>query len=90
MLFPTLLRSLRRCCKALDDSQCEFIVNGPVDMRSLIWPCSLLDEIRCRLEDIEGAKPISRIVHLNRNERTLQCIKAQLDDAYRDLVVRPS
>jgi hypothetical protein len=29
-----------------------------------------------------------RVLHLNRNERLLQGIKAQLDDAYRDLVVR--
>jgi hypothetical protein len=30
---------------------------------------------------------ISRIVHLNRNERALQEIKAQLNDAYRDFLV---
>jgi hypothetical protein len=30
----------------------------------------------------------SRLMHLNRNEQTLQGIKARLDDAYRDFLVR--
>ncbi|KAJ7215924.1 hypothetical protein GGX14DRAFT_606888 [Mycena pura] len=46
----------------------------------------LLDEIRCRLEAIALTSTVSRLVHLNSDERALQRIKAQLDDAYRDLV----
>ncbi|KAJ7686460.1 hypothetical protein B0H14DRAFT_3674252 [Mycena olivaceomarginata] len=47
---------------------------------------SLLDEIRCHLEAISGINTISHLVHLNSNERTLQRIKSQVDDAYRDLM----
>ncbi|KAJ7677679.1 hypothetical protein DFH06DRAFT_558672 [Mycena polygramma] len=47
----------------------------------------LLDEIRCTMEKIMDAGIISRSIHLNRNERKLQEIKAQLDDAYRDFSV---
>ncbi|KAJ7816021.1 hypothetical protein B0H13DRAFT_1916328 [Mycena leptocephala] len=46
----------------------------------------LLDEIRSSVEMIALTNGISRIVHLNRNERALQEIKAQLDDAYRDFL----
>ncbi|KAJ7087496.1 hypothetical protein C8R44DRAFT_991350 [Mycena epipterygia] len=46
----------------------------------------LLDEIRRRMETIALTGGLSRVMHLNRNERMLQDIKAQLDDAYRDLL----
>ncbi|KAF8207676.1 hypothetical protein K438DRAFT_1961938 [Mycena galopus ATCC 62051] len=46
----------------------------------------LLEQIRCSMETIAGIRGISRIVHLNRNERALQRIKAQMDDAYRDFL----
>jgi hypothetical protein len=60
--------------------------------------CRLLDEVSCSMEKItlSGSQPhservrwpnLSRLVHLNRNERVLRDIKAQLDDAYRDFVV---
>ncbi|KAJ7087467.1 hypothetical protein C8R44DRAFT_893174 [Mycena epipterygia] len=48
--------------------------------------CPLLDEIRCRMETITLTGGVSRVMHLNRNERVLQNIKAQLDDAYRDFL----
>jgi hypothetical protein len=47
----------------------------------------ILGEIRCNLEDIALTAWISRVVHLRRNERTVQGMKAQLDDVYRDFVV---
>jgi hypothetical protein len=37
---------------------------------------------------ITDAGPVSGIVRLNRNEVTMRRIKARLDDAYRDLLVR--
>ncbi|KAJ7087464.1 hypothetical protein C8R44DRAFT_991335 [Mycena epipterygia] len=46
----------------------------------------LLNEIRCRMETIVLTGGVSRVMHLNRNERVLQDIKAQLDDAYRDFL----
>ncbi|KAJ7461214.1 hypothetical protein FB451DRAFT_490601 [Mycena latifolia] len=41
-------------------------------------------EIRCRMEVVALTSGMARLLHLNRNERGLQEIKAQLDDAYRD------
>ncbi|KAJ7917047.1 hypothetical protein B0H13DRAFT_344499 [Mycena leptocephala] len=46
----------------------------------------LLDEIECSMEAITLTGRISRVVHLNRNERVLQNIKSRLDDAYRDFL----
>ncbi|KAJ7899875.1 hypothetical protein B0H13DRAFT_1883593 [Mycena leptocephala] len=46
----------------------------------------LLDEISCLMEEVALSSGISRVVHLNRNGRTLQDIKARLDDAYRDFL----
>jgi len=46
----------------------------------------LLDEIRCSMEVIALTGGISRVVHLNRNERLLLRIKTRLDDAYRDFL----
>ncbi|KAJ7920151.1 hypothetical protein B0H13DRAFT_2268303 [Mycena leptocephala] len=47
----------------------------------------LLDEVRCSMETISLTGGLSRVVHLNRNERALRDIKARLDDAYRDFSV---
>ncbi|KAJ7198304.1 hypothetical protein GGX14DRAFT_470137, partial [Mycena pura] len=47
---------------------------------------ALLHDIRPSMEKIAGARGFSRIRHLNRNERTLQRFKSQLDYAYRDLL----
>ncbi|KAJ7918530.1 hypothetical protein B0H13DRAFT_288101 [Mycena leptocephala] len=58
----------------------------PLMLQSIMRFTNLLDEIRPRLEAIALTTVISRVLHLNRNERLLQGIKAQLDDAYRDLV----
>ncbi|KAJ7918533.1 hypothetical protein B0H13DRAFT_2657374 [Mycena leptocephala] len=59
---------------------------SPPMLQSIMRFTNLLDEIRPRLEAIALTSVILRVVHLNRNEHTLQGIKAQLDDAYRDLV----
>jgi hypothetical protein len=48
----------------------------------------LLHSIDCSMKRIANSDGVSRLIHLNRNERTLQDIRAQLDDAYRDLLVR--
>ncbi|KAJ7087465.1 hypothetical protein C8R44DRAFT_861855 [Mycena epipterygia] len=45
---------------------------------------ALLVEIRESMKEIALTGGVSRVVHLNRNERTLQDIKAKLEDAYRD------
>ncbi|KAJ7910150.1 hypothetical protein B0H13DRAFT_2013144, partial [Mycena leptocephala] len=47
----------------------------------------VLDEIRRNLEDIALTGRLSRIAHLRRNERTVEGMKTQLDDAYRDFLV---
>ncbi|KAJ7889110.1 hypothetical protein B0H14DRAFT_2692344 [Mycena olivaceomarginata] len=62
-----------------------FAISPPM-LQSIGRFAVLLDEIGRHLEAISGTNTVQRIVHLNRNERTLQRIKAQLDDAYRDLV----
>ncbi|KAJ7055294.1 hypothetical protein C8F01DRAFT_1160053 [Mycena amicta] len=59
---------------------------SPAMLKSIERFTLLLAEIHHRLEPIVRASSVSRIVSLNRNERTLAGIKAQLDDAYRDLV----
>ncbi|KAJ7918532.1 hypothetical protein B0H13DRAFT_2321279 [Mycena leptocephala] len=59
---------------------------SPPMLQSIMRFTNLLDEIRPRLEAIALTTVILRVVYLNRNEHTLQDIKAQLDDAYRDLV----
>jgi hypothetical protein len=41
------------------------------------------------MEDIAFSGRLNRLFHLRRNECELQTIKTQLDDAYRDLLVRP-
>ncbi|KAJ7359514.1 hypothetical protein DFH08DRAFT_411870 [Mycena albidolilacea] len=46
----------------------------------------LLDETRRCMEPMTRTGRVSRVVHLNRNERTLQHIKSKLDDAYRDFL----
>ncbi|KAJ7164113.1 hypothetical protein C8R46DRAFT_1220625 [Mycena filopes] len=46
----------------------------------------LLNDICTAMEKILLARSISRIVHLNSTERTLQEIKSRLDDAYRDFL----
>jgi hypothetical protein len=46
----------------------------------------LLEEIKCSMENISLTGGVSRVVHLNRNERVLQDIKTRLDDAYRDFL----
>ncbi|KAJ7816433.1 hypothetical protein B0H14DRAFT_2844829 [Mycena olivaceomarginata] len=46
----------------------------------------LLDKIRCSMEAITLTGRVSRIMHLNRNERALEDIKSKLDDAYRDFL----
>ncbi|KAF7343305.1 hypothetical protein MVEN_01762800 [Mycena venus] len=46
----------------------------------------LLDDIRLSMEAIALSSGVSRIVRLNRNERVLGDIKAQLEDAYRDFL----
>ncbi|KAJ7087456.1 hypothetical protein C8R44DRAFT_991329 [Mycena epipterygia] len=46
----------------------------------------LLDKIKCSMEEIMLTGGVSRLVHLNHNERVLQNIKIQLDDAYRDFL----
>ncbi|KAJ7775323.1 hypothetical protein B0H16DRAFT_1712902 [Mycena metata] len=48
--------------------------------------CSLLDEVRCSIEAIALTDRVSRVLHLNHNERILQGIRAQLDEAYRDFL----
>ncbi|KAJ7467992.1 hypothetical protein FB451DRAFT_1481264 [Mycena latifolia] len=53
---------------------------------SLIRLYNLIDKIRRRLKSIALASGVSRVLHLNSNERTLQIIKTELDDAYHDLV----
>ncbi|KAJ7877830.1 hypothetical protein B0H13DRAFT_2668241 [Mycena leptocephala] len=50
----------------------------------------LLDEIRGSMKVIALSSGVSRIVHLNRNERILQDIKTKLDEGYRDLVAASS
>jgi hypothetical protein len=50
-------------------------------------PSRMLDEIRRKTEAITRAPLVSRVVHLRRNERIVADIKAQLDEAYRDLQV---
>ncbi|KAJ7087477.1 hypothetical protein C8R44DRAFT_893183 [Mycena epipterygia] len=47
---------------------------------------ALLVEIRGSMEKISLSGGVSRVVHLNRNERALQEIQSKLDDAYRDFV----
>lgn len=49
---------------------------------------SLLDDILRAMEGISRASPLSRFMHLNRNEGLLERFKTKLDDAYRDLLVR--
>ncbi|KAJ6527857.1 hypothetical protein DFH09DRAFT_1285611 [Mycena vulgaris] len=58
----------------------------PPMLRSIERFTVLLDDVRCRMDEITLTGRVSRLVHLNRNERTLQGVKAQLDDAYRDFV----
>ncbi|KAJ7864313.1 hypothetical protein B0H14DRAFT_2736672 [Mycena olivaceomarginata] len=47
----------------------------------------LLDEVRSSMEILAHTRGVSRLVHLNRNERTLSSIKARLDDEYRGFLV---
>ncbi|KAJ7751467.1 hypothetical protein B0H14DRAFT_433864 [Mycena olivaceomarginata] len=46
----------------------------------------LLDEISGAMEAIALCGRISRVVHLNRNERAMRDIKVRLDNAYHDFV----
>ncbi|KAJ7194638.1 hypothetical protein C8J57DRAFT_1739073 [Mycena rebaudengoi] len=45
-----------------------------------------LDEIRCGTEAIALSGSLSRLVHLNRHNRTIQGIKTRLDAEYRDFL----
>jgi hypothetical protein len=55
----------------------------------LSFKCRLLDEISGAMEAIALCGRISRVVHLNRNERAMRDIKVRLDNAYHDFVVCP-
>ncbi|KAJ7438518.1 hypothetical protein B0H11DRAFT_2293800 [Mycena galericulata] len=58
------------------------------DMRTSIERFTvLLDDIRYRMEAVALTGRVSRLVHLNRNERMLRDIKSQLDEAYQDFSV---
>jgi len=46
----------------------------------------LLEEIKFYMVTIADTGGVSRVLHLNRNERTLQRIKTQLDEAYCDFL----
>ncbi|KAJ7027554.1 hypothetical protein C8F04DRAFT_1122374 [Mycena alexandri] len=48
---------------------------------------TLLDDVQIRMNAITSTGRLSRVLHLNHNERELQTIKTQLDDACRDLLV---
>ncbi|KAJ7041640.1 hypothetical protein C8F04DRAFT_146850 [Mycena alexandri] len=50
---------------------------------------SLLADVGRSMETIAVTGGVSRVLRLNRNERILQNIKSQLDDAYRDFMVSP-
>ncbi|KAJ7149820.1 hypothetical protein C8R43DRAFT_500378 [Mycena crocata] len=43
-----------------------------------------LDDVHDRMRSLALTSHLSRLVHLNRNERVLRDIKTKLDDAYRD------
>ncbi|KAJ6554259.1 hypothetical protein B0H19DRAFT_144040 [Mycena capillaripes] len=47
----------------------------------------LLNDIHGSIEAIALTRGVSHVVRFKRNERTLQTIKSQLDDAYRDFMV---
>ncbi|KAJ7920198.1 hypothetical protein B0H13DRAFT_1867831 [Mycena leptocephala] len=47
---------------------------------------SLLQEINCSMQTIALTGGVSRVMHLNRNERVLKAIKARVDDTYRDFL----
>ncbi|KAF8216968.1 hypothetical protein K438DRAFT_1798096 [Mycena galopus ATCC 62051] len=47
----------------------------------------LLEEIKGSMEVIVFASGVSRVFHLNRDERVVQDIKTRLDEAYRDFLV---
>jgi hypothetical protein len=49
---------------------------------------SLLEKIKDGMQKIVFASRLSRFLHLNRNESLLKGFKTQLDDAYRDFLVR--
>ncbi|KAJ7814718.1 hypothetical protein B0H13DRAFT_1924639 [Mycena leptocephala] len=59
---------------------------SPPMLRSIEQFTVLLDEVRCRMDTVALTNGVSRVLNLTRNERTLQSIRAQLDDTYRDLV----
>ncbi|KAK7026294.1 hypothetical protein R3P38DRAFT_2358062, partial [Favolaschia claudopus] len=46
----------------------------------------LLDDVRSSMEDMAQTDRLSRLLHLNRNERAIKQIQARLDNAYRDFV----
>ncbi|KAJ6574430.1 hypothetical protein B0H19DRAFT_1254138 [Mycena capillaripes] len=46
----------------------------------------LLNKIKAPMDAISLLGGVSRIIHLNRNERTLRSIRDELDEAYRDLL----
>jgi hypothetical protein len=53
------------------------------------YPCGrLLDGVWRRMEKMALTSRFSRVIHLNSNEAVLSAIKAELDDAYRDMLVR--
>jgi hypothetical protein len=47
----------------------------------------LLEDIRQEMEEPTRTGFVSRVFHLNRNERKLQDIRERLDNAYRDFMV---
>ncbi|KAF7371532.1 hypothetical protein MVEN_00008000 [Mycena venus] len=59
---------------------------SPLMLRSLERFRVTLDEIRSSMEAIALARGLSPFMHLRANERTIQSIKAQLDDEYHDFL----
>ncbi|KAJ7087494.1 hypothetical protein C8R44DRAFT_31047 [Mycena epipterygia] len=76
--------------KEILDVVADAVPDGSAIPPPLVWSIQrftvLLNEIRCRMETITVTGRVSRVVHLNRNERILQGIRCQLDDAYRDFL----
>ncbi|KAJ7782215.1 hypothetical protein DFH07DRAFT_789859 [Mycena maculata] len=71
---------------AVADAVPDVLAIPPPMLQSIERFTVLLADIQCRIEVIALADGLSRLVHLNRNERVLRDIKAQLDDAYQDFL----
>ncbi|KAJ7721923.1 hypothetical protein B0H14DRAFT_582980 [Mycena olivaceomarginata] len=74
--------------KEIVDLIAEAVPDGsaisPPMLQSIEHFTAVLDDIRCSMEAIAFTGGFSRALRLNRNEGTLQSIKAKLDDEYRD------